>query len=30
MTVATECGWGRGEPERVPDLLAAHRHAMQS
>ncbi len=27
--VATECGWGRGDPERVPDLLAAHRHAME-
>jgi hypothetical protein len=26
--VATECGWGRGDPERIPDLLAAHRHAM--
>jgi hypothetical protein len=27
--VASECGWGRGDPERVPDLLAAHRHAME-
>lgn len=27
--VATECGWGRGEPERIPDLLAAHRHVMR-
>jgi hypothetical protein len=27
--VATECGWGRGDPERIPDLLAAHRTAMQ-
>jgi hypothetical protein len=27
--VATECGWGRGDPERVPDLLAAHRHVME-
>jgi len=27
--VATECGWGRGDPERIPDLLAAHRHAME-
>jgi methionine synthase II (cobalamin-independent) len=26
--VATECGWGRGDPEKIPDLLAAHRHAM--
>lgn len=23
--VATECGWGRGEPERVPRLLESHR-----
>lgn len=28
--VATECGWGRGDPERVPELLAAHRHVMES
>jgi hypothetical protein len=27
--VATECGWGRGDPERIPDLLAAHRHAVE-
>jgi hypothetical protein len=27
--VATECGWGRGDPERIPDLLAAHRHVME-
>jgi hypothetical protein len=27
--VASECGWGRSDPERVPDLLAAHRHAME-
>jgi hypothetical protein len=27
--VATECGWGRGDPEKIPDLLAAHRHVMQ-
>jgi hypothetical protein len=26
--IATECGWGRGDPETIPDLLAAHRHAM--
>lgn len=26
--IATECGWGRGDPEKIPDLLAAHRHAM--
>jgi hypothetical protein len=27
--VATECGWGRGDPEKIPDLMAAHRHAME-
>ena len=27
--VATECGWGRGDPERIPALLASHRHAME-
>jgi hypothetical protein len=27
--VATECGWGRGDPELIPDLLAAHRRAME-
>ncbi len=27
--VATECGWGRTEPERVPALLTAHRRAME-
>jgi hypothetical protein len=26
--VATECGWGRTDPARVPGLLAAHRNAM--
>lgn len=26
--VATECGWGRADPARVPGLLAAHRHVM--
>jgi hypothetical protein len=26
--IATECGWGRSDPEKIPDLLAAHRHAM--
>jgi hypothetical protein len=25
--VATECGWGRGEPARLPGLLESHRHA---
>jgi hypothetical protein len=28
--VATECGWGRTDPTRVPALLAAHRHAIES
>lgn len=27
--IATECGWGRSDPKRIPDLLAAHRHAME-
>ena len=26
--VATECGWGRGDPARVDSLLASHRRAM--
>ncbi len=26
--VATECGWGRGDPERVPGLLEAHRELV--
>ncbi len=26
--IATECGWGRTDPARVPGLLAAHRRAM--
>ncbi len=26
--VATECGWGRTDPARVPGLLAAHRNAI--
>jgi hypothetical protein len=25
--VASECGWGRGDPARVPGLIAAHRTA---
>jgi hypothetical protein len=28
--VATECGWGRTDPARVPALLAAHRLAMEA
>jgi hypothetical protein len=27
--VATECGWGRTDPARVPALLAAHRLAIE-
>lgn len=27
--IATECGWGRTEPERVPGLIEAHRRAIQ-
>jgi len=27
--IATECGWGRADPARVPALLAAHRRAME-
>jgi hypothetical protein len=26
--VATECGWGRGEPARLDGLLESHRHAV--
>jgi hypothetical protein len=26
--IATECGWGRTDPSRVPGLLQAHRRAM--
>jgi hypothetical protein len=26
--IATECGWGRTEPSRVPGLIAAHRQAI--
>jgi len=28
--IASECGWGRTDPARVPGLLAAHRHAMET
>jgi hypothetical protein len=28
--VATECGWGRTEPRRVPGLIAAHRQAIEA
>ncbi len=28
--IATECGWGRTDPARVPGLLAAHRHVMDN
>ena len=27
--VASECGWGRTDPERVPGLLASHRRAVE-
>jgi hypothetical protein len=26
--VATECGWGRTDPARVPGLLDSHRRAV--
>jgi hypothetical protein len=28
--VASECGWGRGDPARVPGLIAAHRAAAET
>lgn len=28
--IATECGWGRTEPARVPGLIAAHRRALET
>jgi hypothetical protein len=28
--VASECGWGRTEPARVPGLIGAHRRAMEA
>ena len=27
--VASECGWGRTDPQRVPDLLESHRNALK-
>ena len=27
--VATECGWGRTDPARVPGLLESHRRAVE-
>lgn len=27
--VASECGWGRGDPARLPGLLNSHRHAAE-
>lgn len=27
--VASECGWGRGDPARLPGLLRSHRHAAE-
>lgn len=28
--VASECGWGRGDPVRLPGLLCSHRHAAET
>ena len=28
--VGSECGWGRGDPERVPGLLESHVHAINA
>ena len=28
--IASECGWGRTEPERVPGLITAHRRAIEA
>jgi hypothetical protein len=28
--VASECGWGRGDPARVPGMIAAHRAAAET
>ena len=28
--VGTECGWGRGDPERIPYMLESHRNALTS
>lgn len=28
--IATECGWGRTDPSRVPGLITAHRVAMET
>jgi hypothetical protein len=28
--VASECGWGRTDPARLPGLLAGHRHAAET
>jgi hypothetical protein len=27
--IASECGWGRGDPARIPGLLASHRAAIE-
>ena len=27
--VASECGWGRTDPQRVPSLLTSHRLAVE-
>jgi hypothetical protein len=28
--IASECGWGRGDPARVPGMISAHRAAAQT
>ncbi|MEJ0071789.1 MAG: hypothetical protein WDO24_27150 [Pseudomonadota bacterium] len=28
--IASECGWGRGDPARLPELLAGHRRAAET
>ncbi len=28
--VASECGWGRTDPQRIPSLLTSHRRAVES
>ena len=28
--IATECGWGRGDPARAPGLLDSHRLALEA
>jgi len=28
--IGSECGWGRGDPERVPSLLNSHAKLIES